>query len=47
MDIAKHRLEFGDGQGDMKYEIKTIHNNIVSTKELERGQLPSFYYLVS
>lgn len=37
MDIAKYRLEFGDGQSGVKYEIKTIHNNIVSTKELERG----------
>ncbi len=39
-------IELDEGDSE-EYEVKAICNREVYTKELDNGQLPSLYYLVS
>ena len=41
------QLEFKDDGKDEKYEFEAICNSAVYVKQLESGQLPGLYYLIS
>ena len=47
VDKKTLQLEFEDDGEGKKYEVEAIRENTVYAKELESGQLPGWYYLIS
>ena len=46
VDEKTLQLEFEENIEDKEYEVETICDSAVYTKEFESGQLPSLYYLI-
>ena len=40
------QLEFKAGRNNKEYELKSIRDSAVDTRESEAGHLPGFYYLI-